>query len=308
MAPAREQHSVGIKFWGVRGSVPVPGPDTAIFGGNTSCVEVRAGDTLIIIDAGTGIRGLGNSLIHSSEPVRAHLLITHTHWDHLCGFPFFSPMYDPRTRLWLHGKGHFGSTLEEIVSNQMKYSYFPVRASLLPASIEYDEVERDSFTVDSVSVTVMSTNHPVLSLAYRLTSSDKTVVFTGDHEPFYDFVSDDREHTTQIFGTDELAETVEEQNRRVVEFASGADLLVADAQYTPEEYQYRKGWGHMTYEQAVRLAVDAEAKQLALTHHDPDRTDSQVQEMEGKAREYASRISSHPLTIFAARENMEVAL
>jgi len=308
MSPAEERSGFVIKFWGVRGSVPVPGPDTAEFGGNTSCTEVRVGDTLIVVDAGTGIRSLGNSLIRHGQPVHAHLLITHTHWDHLCGFPFFSPMYDPRTRLWLHGRGHFGSTLEEIVSNQMKYSYFPVRASLLPASIQYDEVDRDSFTVDSVTVRAMNTNHPVLSLAYRLSDSGKSVVFTGDHEPFYDFVTDGHEHTTQMFGEDEVAETVEEQNRHVVEFASGADLIVADAQYTPEEYQYKKGWGHMTYEQAVQLAVEAEAKQLAITHHDPERTDSQMQEIEARAREYASKVSSHPLTVFAARENMEVAL
>ncbi len=306
MPPAKA--SIRITFWGVRGSVPVPGPDTAVFGGNTSCVEVRVGETLIIIDAGTGIRGLGAKLIRPAQPIHAHLLITHSHWDHLCGFPFFSPMYDPRTRLWLHGRGHFGSTLEEIVSNQMKYSYFPVRASLLPASVEYDEVDQESFEIDSVTVRAMNTNHPVLSLAYRLAAMGKSVAFTGDHEPFYDFVSDEREHTTQLFGSDELIETVEEQNRRVVEFLSGADLVVADAQYTPEEYQYKKGWGHMTYEQAVRLAADAGAKQLALTHHDPDRTDPEVQEIEARAREYASEIRPNALTVFAAREGMEVAL
>jgi len=297
-----------IKFWGVRGSVPIPGPHTSFFGGNTSCAEVDADEgVLIIVDAGTGIRSLGKDLTRPRDSLLVHLLITHTHWDHLCGYPFFAPLYSPATKVIIHGRGHFGMTLEEIISNQMKYSYFPTRAALLPASVEYDEIETTSFTIESVKVDVMNTNHPVLSLAYRLTHGGKSVVFTGDHEPYYDFVSDD-ETSTGIFRTEDLQATAEEQNRRVIEFCSGADLIVADAQYTPEEYEEKRGWGHMTYEHAVRLTVEGGASQLALTHHDPDRADDAVKEIENRARELAARISADPPLVFAARENMEVAL
>ncbi len=224
-----------VRFWGVRGSIPVPGPDTVEFGGNTSCIEVRTGKGLFVLDSGTGIRGLGLSLLSQPGPIRLHLLITHTHWDHINGFPFFVPIYAPGNSIDVYGPRnlHSETGIKDVLTLQMDYSYFPVRTSELSATLEYHDLDEGTFEAEDARVTTKFLNHPVYMLGYRIESGGKTVVYTGDFEPYHNVFT--KEEESRIF------EVVEHANRRAVELARDADVLIGDAQYTLEEYEKKRG-------------------------------------------------------------------
>jgi phosphoribosyl 1,2-cyclic phosphodiesterase len=218
-----------IRFWGTRGSLAKPGPSTIRYGGNTSCVEVRAADgTLIILDCGTGAHDLGRSLVASGErPIRGHLLLTHTHWDHIQGFPFFAPLFIPGNEWDVYAPLGLGQRLEDTLAGQMEYEYFPVTLGQLDATIRYHELTEGTFDLGTVQVTARYLNHPGLALGYRLEAGDVTVVYATDHEPH-------SRHQPDVTGPATVL-PVHREDQRHVEFLAGADLVIHDAQYTLED-------------------------------------------------------------------------
>ena len=276
-----------IKIWGDRGSMPVPGPDTVIFGGNTSCIEIRCGKRLLIIDAGSGIRSLGDWLVRNelkNGPIDADIFLTHTHWDHIMGFPMFTPIYVPGTTLRIRGPVNFeDETLEQVIGSQLSYRYWPVRQSELAAKIAYQSLRETELDLgDGVVVKTKYLNHPVLCLGYRIEYEGKAFVTIYDHEPFVNLFPTDPAHPDYDKAIAEEGDLASrEENARIEAFYKSADLLIHDTQYTAKEYAAGKqGWGHSTYEHAINAANRAKVKRLLLFHHDPNRTDTELQELE----------------------------
>jgi len=282
-----------IRFWGTRGSIAKPGPSTVRYGGNTSCVEVRAEDTLIVLDCGTGAHELGQQIVAANpEPVRGHLLISHTHWDHIQGFPFFAPLFRAGSEWDVYAPRQRGRSLQEILGGQMNYTYFPVPLGELAATIRYHELTEGEFELGNVRVTTRYLNHPAPVLGYRLEAGGVSVVYATDHEPY-------SRHHTEKRPAD--GAPVHAEDKRHIAFLAGADLVIHDAQYTLEEYPEHLSWGHCPAEWAVDFAVAAKAKRLALYHHDPSRTDRAVESLLTRCRQRAAT-QADPPEIFAAAE------
>jgi CheY-like chemotaxis protein len=290
---------MNVRFWGTRGSLAKPGPTTLRYGGNTSCVELRSADgTLIVLDCGTGAHGLGQRLMASDEPRRdGHLMITHTHWDHIQGFPFFAPLFASGNTWNIYAPGALGQRLEQTLAGQMEYSYFPVTLAQLGATTRYHDLAEGRFTVGGVHVVAQYLNHPALALGYRLEAGGVAVVYAVDHEP----------HASNPAARRAGDPPMHREDRRHVEFLTAADLIIHDAQYTLEEYPQRMGWGHTPAEWAVDYAVAAGARRLALFHHDPLRTDEALDRLVEDCRRRASSAGS-PLLVFAAAEGEELRL
>lgn len=304
-----------IRFWGVRGSIPCPGPNTQKYGGNSACIELRVGadERLIIVDAGSGIRDLGTYLMKNDlpkGPINTSMFLSHTHWDHIMGFPYFTPIYIPGTKLNVYGPVTFeDDPLEAVVGGQMKYRYFPVNMGELASNIEYIRLkETPKMDLgDGLHVVTKLLNHPITALGYRFEYNGKTVCTCYDTEPFRNlFITDPEDPNYDEAMAIEGEEVAKEQNLAIEEFFAGADLLIHDAQYTEEEYQaMRIGWGHSSFEYAVAAANRAGVKKLALFHHDPDRTDAQIDEL---AKKYCEPGRYGGTDVFFAREGMEVVL
>ncbi len=285
-----------VNFWGTRGSIAKPGASTVRFGGNRSCVEIRSDSgTIAILDCGIGAHGLGQILMESGpHPVRGHILITHTHWDHIQGIPFFAPLFVPGNEWDIYAPRGLGSSVRESLSGQMQYTYFPVTLEGLGASIRYHDLVEGVFEIGDIKVRTRYMNHPALTLGYRLEADGVSVVYACDHEP----------HSRQYaLGTGIMGE----QDRRHIAFIKGADLVIHDAQYTATEYPDKIGWGHITVNCAVDMSLAAGVRRLALTHHDPMRDDDSVDHVCEDTRNGLPR-SDRPLEIFAAAEGMVVKL
>ncbi len=268
--------SMWMRFWGVRGSVASPGPDTALVGGNTSCVEVVCGETRIALDAGTGLRGLGNRLLARGVPLDLTVLLSHCHWDHIQGLPFFVPLYMRDTALTIVGAQNGVATVRETLERQMSAPVFPVRLDDVGARIETREVKLGgTFEVGEAIVRVARGNHPGGVLAYRIEHGGRSLVYATDTEHYA--CVDPALHA----------------------LAEGADVLVYDAQYTPDEYRSKVGWGHSTYVAGAELARSAGVSTLVLFHHDPTRSDDGVVAIEEKTR------ALFPSSM-AAREGLEI--
>lgn len=262
-----------FRFRGTRGSLSAPGPDTLKYGGNTTCIEVRSdNDDLIILDAGTGIRELGLELA-KVMPVTCHLFVSHTHWDHIQGVPFFTPMFVPDNKLIIYGPPDplTMTGIEAVLAKQMEYPHFPVRVAELQADISYETLS-DGQTVDLgfAQVSTLLMNHPAMDFGCKVECDGKTLFFTGDHEPFYNIYQPGDEDF-QDYET-----IVQERNQGIEDFIRGVDIFIADAQYTEEEYRTKQGWGHSTFERTLELAKRAGVGKLYLTHHETTRTDAQV--------------------------------
>ncbi len=302
--------SISIRFWGVRGSIPCPGPQTVRYGGNTPCLELRFGDRLIIIDAGSGIRELGNFLLGAdmkNAPLDTSLYLTHTHWDHIMGFPFFTPIYIAGTRLRVYGPvTHEDETLASIVGGQMTYRYFPVRQAELAADITFDNLKEGEFDLgDGLSLRTKYLNHPVLCLGYRFQFHGKSICTAYDTEPFRNlFATDPDDPAHDPLLAEEGAIVAREQNKLLESFLHDADLVVYDAQYTREEYENGKqDWGHSDMEYAVATARRAGIGTLVLFHHDPLRSD---EELDRLGEQFASRAGGPDIII--AREGLTITL
>jgi phosphoribosyl 1,2-cyclic phosphodiesterase/CheY-like chemotaxis protein len=279
-----------VQFWGTRGSIAKPGPSTARYGGNTSCIEVRtARGTLVLIDCGTGAHALGQKLMSASPTgSRGHILISHTHWDHIQGIPFFAPLFVAGNEWEIYGPKGLGQSLREALARQMQYTYFPVTLDQFGATIHYHDLVEGSFDIDDIRVSTHYLNHPALTLGYRMEADGVTVVYCCDHEPHSPMLATGRGEITG-------------QDQRYAAFIDGADLLIHDAQYTAEEYPAKVGWGHSPIEYAVKIGQHAGAKRIALTHHDPLRDDEALDRVLDSIRARLSENGS-PLEIFAAAE------
>jgi len=289
-----------VQFWGTRGSLAKPGPTTLRYGGNTSCVEVRTADgTLVVLDCGTGAHDLGLKLAASTkQPLRGHLLITHTHWDHIQGFPFFAPLFARGNEWDIYAPGGLGQQLEVTLAGQMEYTYFPITLAQCGAAIRFHDLTEGSFEIGTLRVTARYLNHPALALGYRLEADGVVVVYAVDHEPHA------RDHAGPA-GGDRRGAPVHREDQRHVEWLAGADLVIHDAQYTVEEYPQRMNWGHTPAEWAVDYAMAAGAKRLALFHHDPQRDDAALDRLLEVCRR---RAAGSGLDVFAAAEGQVVEL
>ncbi len=299
-----------IRFWGVRGSIAAPGVHTVKFGGNTSCYElISKNGTRLILDAGTGLRELGQGLI-AGRPTTVHLLISHTHWDHIQGFPFFGPAFIPGNVIHLYGPVQASRNLASVIRMQMDYEVFPVREAELNATLIYHDLGECSFEIDDLRIRAKYTNHPVMTLSYRIEDGDKVVVYSGDTEPYYNVLHSPGRRGAR-FDPDDLKEIEDEvriQNRRHIEFCRDADLLIHDAQYTEAEYMAnRRGWGHSPIEHAWHVGRMAEVRRLALSHHDPTRHDNEITELEARFSQMA-KDAGLDMDVFFARESMEIQL
>lgn len=304
-----------LRFWGTRGSIPSPGPSTVKYGGNTACLQLTGENSeCIILDAGTGIRLLGLALMetHKSLPP-IHLLITHTHWDHIQGFPFFVPCYIAGAKIAVKGPVHFqeGKTLQSIFDVQMQYDFFPVSNAQLKADISYETLDETLFEIGGIQVNTRFSNHPIRSLAYRFEENGKTVVYTGDHEPYYNLFETKEgsgsEDDDLLFGS--AGSTVDSANDRFVDFIRGADLLVIDCQYTPDEYPaLRRGFGHSSWDYCLDWMKASETQKMVLTHHDPTRTDEALDRMYDDICMAAKEKGLDPERIILAREGQEISV
>ncbi len=294
-----------VRFWGTRGSLAKPGPTTLRYGGNTSCVEVRTVDgTLIILDCGTGAHGLGQALLASGErPVRGHLLISHTHWDHIQGFPFFAPVFIAGNEFDIYAPGGLGHDLETTLAGQMEYTYFPVTLTQLGATIRFHDLVEGSFAIGGARVVTQYLNHPALALGYRVEADGVALVYSVDHEPH----APHHAEVPRAPAGDAGAPWVHKEDRRHVEFLAGADLVIHDAQYTVEEYPEKVGWGHTPVEWAVDYAIAAGVKGLALFHHDPLRDDPSVDRLVESCRRRAAAAGGG-MDVFAAAEGQVLDL
>ena len=296
-----------LKFWGVRGSIPTPGPGTVWYGGNTSCVEVRADGEIIILDAGSGIRPLGLALAQefNDQPITLTLLITHTHWDHIQGFPFFTPAYNPQNKLRVLGYEGAREGLYSTLTYQMESPYFPVSLQHVPGNIDVTELKELEFFVGRVRVEAVFVNHPGICVGYRLFTSAGSIAYVPDNEPFQRMRSHARGQKT--LDRLEALNFASDQDQKIIHFLQDADVLIIDSQYDDDEYQSHVGWGHGCVEDVVALALFAKVKQLFLFHHDPDHDDAQISRMVGWARRLVA-LQGETLTIDAAREGLEFVL
>ena len=305
---------MNIKFWGVRGSIPCPGKTTAKFGGNTACVElyIENLDRRIIIDAGSGIRELGNKLIgngNGNGRLAAEIFLTHTHWDHIMGFPFFAPIYLPSSEIKIYGPVTYEEeTLKDVLSGQWSYRYFPVRHEELSARLEYIDLKEGEYDLgQGVRLRTKYLNHPLLCLGYRFEFQGKILCTAFDTEPYTNvFCTDpnDPGFDAEMAKEGELAAA--EENLRMERFIQGADLLIYDAQYTQAEYERSHlGWGHSPIEHVLEAARRSQVKQLALFHHDVLRTDEQLEVMQ---KDYCVLSNDGDLKCFFAREGQEISL
>src|SRR5688572_1457015 len=292
-----------VRFWGTRGSIATPGPGTNHFGGNTSCVEVTtAGGDLLILDCGTGAHRLAAELMAQGDaPIHANILLGHTHWDHIQGFPFFSPAFVKGNSAAIYGPEGSRGSLHDVLAGQMEFTYFPVELSQLPAAITYHDLTEGIHTIGGARVATQVLNHPAMTVGYRVEADGVVVVYLVDHEPFSD------ELWRSGAGPGRSESILHEDDRRHATFMAGADLAIHDAQYTPEEYGPKKTSGHSTYEYAVQVASAAGVRRLALTHHDPGHDDQFVAEIEQKARALALWRGAG-LDVFCAYEGCELVL
>lgn len=292
-----------LRFWGVRGSIPAPGPATVRYGGNTSCLEVRADGQLIILDAGTGLRLLGRALTEEfkDRPLALTLLLTHAHWDHIQGLPFFQPLYQPQNRIRILGYEGARQGLAGILTNQMENPYFPIGLGELPSNVQIEELRELSFTLGSVRVEACFANHPGICVGFRLSTAGGSMAFFPDNEPH-------RRHTASRddrAAGDTALRFARREDRKLADFLRDVDVLVLDAQYDCQEYPQHVGWGHGCVEDAVTLALEARAKQLFLFHHDPDHDDARIAAMVRRARKQVAAQKGR-LRVDAAREGLVV--
>ena len=283
-----------VTFWGTRGSIPTPGAHTARYGGNTPCVAVEGpGGGLVILDAGTGIRGLGVELVAKQNgAVKVEILLSHAHWDHIQGLPHFKPFFAPGNTVRIWGTRQGTASLEAILRQQMDPAVFPVPLDALSAQLTVQQVEPGEFVVGNFRVRAMKLRHPGTTLGFRLTP-----VKGG---PSLGYVTDNE------LGQGGHYEVAGNWRRDFVRFLEGVDVLIHDAMYTPAELEAHRGWGHSTYEEAVALAQDAGAARLVLFHHEPEHSDEAMDALVKAARAYAK--SGRPVEVLAAQEGMQVTL
>jgi len=285
-----------LRFWGVRGSIPAPGPETAHYGGNTSCIELRLGNEVLILDAGSGIRRLGLQLENELEPLQTTLLISHTHWDHIQGLPFFRPAYDRASQIRILGAPGTRERLQTALVRQMDPIQFPIPLECLRGISGIDEFDAATTNVGSFRVQAIGLNHPGGCTGFRITAGGHSIAYLPDHES-YRIASQSSNPTIAAKARDAEAE--------LLQFLDGCDLLILDAQYSRAEYVDHIGWGHGCIDDSVALALRAGVERLILFHHDPNHDDAEIDALLAEARWQVIEADAR-LRVDAAREREEI--
>src|SRR5579859_1112818 len=270
-----------VRFWGVRGSTPTPQSENLRYGGNTSCVEVRLNGHIYVFDCGTGFRNLGKQLVQEANgnSISAHIFLSHFHWDHIQGIPFFTPLYTDRESHFFFHSSNRTRGLQRAIEQQMSDPYFPVNMNEMAAHRQFYGIEEGEIPFDDCLIKSMWLNHPQGCLGFRLEAQGKVLVYATDNEPGH-----------AVF------------DKNVRKLAEGADVLIYDAQYMPDEYQkFKKGWGHSTWREGIDIVSASGAKELVLFHHDPDHPDACIDSIVQEARNYYPKVR-------AASEGMEIEL
>jgi phosphoribosyl 1,2-cyclic phosphodiesterase len=286
--------TITLKFWGTRGSIPTPGPGTARYGGNTACLTITDGSHLVILDAGSGLRPLGHELMtRRGGPLSADILISHTHWDHIQGLPFFKPLSAAGNEFCIYGAAQNGVGLEEILRRQMDPMVFPVPLTALAARLKVTEIEPGELTLGAIDVAAFRLRHPGTTLGYRLRPKDRggSVAYLTDNE-----LGDGGDYPVGPTWRADL-----------VRFLRGTETLIHDAMYSEQIIQARRGWGHSTPRQAVALAADAGCRRLVMFHHEPEHDDAAVDRLLEDTRVFAAK-AAPGLVVDAAAEGMELAV
>src|SRR4029077_21164767 len=298
--------SARLRFWGTRGSIAVPSPETLRYGGNTTCVELRADGEIIVLDAGSGIRPLGIALQKEfqTRTIKLSLLMTHAHWDHIQGLPFFKPAYDSNNEIRIFGFDGAGASLREILAEPMKAPFFPITMRELSARMVINKLSDMKFSLGEVKVHATLVNHPGVCAGYRIFTSAGSVAFLPDYEPYEFFLHALRGNR---LSPEQAKGIAAEEQSGLVRFLHCSDILILDGQYTDQEYKNHIGWGHGSISSAVSLALEAEIQTLVLFHHDPDHDDEKVDAMLESARELVAK-SGKSLEVEAAQEGSEILL
>ncbi|MDR2796374.1 MAG: MBL fold metallo-hydrolase [Spirochaetaceae bacterium] len=300
---------LSIRFWGTRGSIASPGKETVEFGGNTSCLELRADGRLVIVDFGTGIRALGGSLLANDlkkGPISADIFVTHTHWDHIIGFPVFAPLFIPTSEFRIYGPVMpEGFTLHRALELATDYPFWPVHISEFPAKLTFTDILETTLDLgDGLTVISKMLNHPVITLGYRFEYKGKTIAVVTDHEQFWNPFGDESDPMYSAEADYEGRISAETENKKLTDFLVNADILVHDSSYTEAEYRNGKqNWGHTSYESAIKNSKIAGVRNLIIYHHEPSRTDEMLR---GLAAQYVENDSA--LKIITAKEGLVLTI
>jgi phosphoribosyl 1,2-cyclic phosphodiesterase len=298
-----------LKFWGVRGSIPTPGKTTIRYGGNTPCIELQfANGPHFILDAGTGIRELGKKMMDENSDQHSYIFISHFHWDHIQGLPFFRPAFDEKNKLIILGADDVAIELPDIISFQMDPKYFPISSEDMKANLEFRSIQEEQFTIEGVDIKTIYLNHPGYALGFRFSYMNKNIVYISDNEPFHtngikshhDFNQLDNLKLDEVF--DKFIENKEE---KLISFCSKADVLIHDSQFLPKEYKEKKMWGHSPFNYAVELALKSDSKLLVLFHHDPDHDDETIDRIL-KLSQKLINASDSDIKCLAAQEGLSI--
>jgi phosphoribosyl 1,2-cyclic phosphodiesterase len=279
-----------IKFWGTRGSIPVPGKDTLKYGGNTPCVELRSDDHLIILDAGSGIRELGNKIIRDGSQDEIHILISHYHWDHIQGVPFFKPLYNKKYKLIFYGLSAEEYSIETLLSSQMEPRNFPIRIEDVNARIIYRNIfPDDNLNFGKLKITTYQANHPSTTLVYKFEKNNKSLIYMTDNELKYE----------------QNKNSVEYKN--LVEFCSGCDYLIHDAMFDELSEKNSKGWGHSSNISLAEFSIHAKVGHIVLFHYNPDYSDAKITALLNETKKYLKSKNS-AIKCLASKEGLEITL
>ncbi len=285
-----------FKFWGTRGSIPVPGKSTLKYGGNTPCVEFRSSNNkIIILDAGSGIRELGIDLSENlSHEEELNIFISHYHWDHIQGIPFFLPLYDKKRKVVFHGLTSNGNKISDILSNQMNDNYFPIKIDDVNADIDYKEIEfNHTYRLDGVTIQTLMANHSTPTLAFKISEGNKSIVYMTDNE--------------LKFNNQEAIESIKELNKGLIDFCRGCNYLIHDTMYDENQLVNKKGWGHSSNILLANFSILAEVKNLILFHYNPDYTDEKIERMLEETKIIFEK-GNHQIGCIAAKEGLEIKL
>ncbi len=293
-----------LTFWGTRGSIPSPGIKTIRYGGNTPCVELRMdNDELFILDAGSGIRALGKKLLQENKSIKATILISHTHWDHIQGFPFFSPLAFKENEFKIIGGQIFSKSLKKVLSNQMDSVYFPIRLNEYAATVNFFHTKEEVFDINGTKIETIYANHPHYALGYKIIHNGKTLIYITDNEPLT--IENISKMKTKKFILKKFLNSGTDPNQRIYDFCKNADVFIHDSTYTSEEYKNHIGWGHSDYLFTLKIAEIAKVKHCVLFHHNVDRSDDELDEIVEVCRK---KVSNTSIQISAAIEGSTIEI